>query len=152
LAANKRLLVLKKTTDFQKIQKNGLKIKPVSWLIFNFLGNELLQFRCGWTISRKVGNAVVRNKLKRWSRVFFRESLKRNALADIPLDLNLVFLQRDAGFYRNLKYREFEFIMNKGMAQIAKKIPTNNKTNIKNSQIKKPEEELRAEKLSNQNE
>ena len=78
-------------------------------------------FRCGWTISRKVGSAVVRNKLKRWSRVYIRSSIKTGSLATLPYDLNMVFLQRDDGFYRNLKYREFEFIMNKGISHLEKR-------------------------------
>ncbi len=56
--------------------------------------------------------------------MFFRQALKASPLAEIPVDLNLVFLQRDDGFYRNLKYREFEFVMNKGLTQVAKKIPS----------------------------
>ena len=117
----KALVVLKKTTDFQNIQKKGLRYKPVSWLIFNFIENDLSHFRCGWTVSRKVGSAVIRNKLKRWSRVCLRKAFKLTELAEIPVDLNLVFLQRDDGFYRNLKYREFEFVMHKGISQIEKR-------------------------------
>ena len=93
----------------------------MSWLIFNFIENEFNSFRCGWTVSRKVGSAVIRNKLKRWSRVYIRSAFKLSPLAEMPLDLNLVFLQRDDGFYRNLKYREFEFIMNKGISQLKKR-------------------------------
>ncbi len=64
---------------------------------------------------------MIRNKLKRWSRVFMRNAFKVGPLAEMRLDLNLVFLQRDDGFYRNLKYREFEFIMNKGISQLKKR-------------------------------
>ena len=114
------LIVLKKTTDFQNIQKLGQRYKPVSWLIFNFIQNEKNCFRCGWTLSRKVGSAVIRNKLKRWTRVCFKKALVEKELNNLGIDLNLVFLQRDDGFYRNLKYRDFEFIFQKGISRIEK--------------------------------
>lgn len=63
---------------------------------------------------------MIRNKLKRWSRVSFRNIFKLKSPREIPVDLNLVFLQRDDGFYRNLKYREFEFIMQKGFSRVEK--------------------------------
>lgn len=46
----------------------------------------------------------MRNKLKRWSREFFRETTKN----EIAMDVNLVFLKQDKEFYRELTYDDFK--------------------------------------------
>ncbi len=75
------------------------------WLLFNYRSNELGQTRCGWTLPRNVGTAVVRNRLKRWSRVFFRSKLVE--IHKIGVDLNVVFLKTGGDFYKKLDYDEF---------------------------------------------
>ncbi len=46
------------------------------------------QARFGLTVSRKVGNSVVRNRVKRW----LREALRRRAAAVAPVDVVVIAL------------------------------------------------------------
>ncbi len=57
---------LKKNSHFQRVYKNG-KSKASKNLVVYWLNNENINSvnRYGITISKKIGNAVVRNKLKR---------------------------------------------------------------------------------------
>ena len=75
--------------------------------------------RCGWTLPRQVGNAVIRNRLKRWSRVFFRELDLSERL--LPIDINLVFRRTEVGFYKKLDYETFARILDRGWKQVEKR-------------------------------
>jgi len=55
------------------------------------LPNELPFCRLGLAVSRKVGNAVVRNRIKRRLREIFRKQLK-----DLPLRYDFVVVARSA--------------------------------------------------------
>lgn len=67
---------------------------------------------------RYVGNAVMRNKLKRWSREFFRETTKN----EIAMDVNLVFLKQNKEFYRELTYDNFKEAFINGMDTIKERL------------------------------
>lgn len=77
--------------------------------------------RCGWTLPRQVGPAVVRNRLKRWSRVYFRNRLKEGAGA--PADINLVFRKAEGDFYKKLSYERFADVVDKGWQQLERRLP-----------------------------
>ena len=115
-----RLSVLKNRSDFLKISKAGSRVRAGDWLIFAFHPNELGRVRCGWTIPRKVGSAVIRNKLKRWSRVFFRDVLARSEAAGV--DINVVFLKTEGDFYKKLDYERFSKQMDKAWLQLRKRL------------------------------
>ncbi|MES2856151.1 MAG: ribonuclease P protein component, partial [Bdellovibrionota bacterium] len=57
-----RLSVLKNRSDFLHILENGQRIRPTEWLIMNIVMSPKGRFRCGWTLPRQVGPAVVRNR------------------------------------------------------------------------------------------
>jgi ribonuclease P protein component len=82
----------------------------------NFVESPAGCLRLGWTLPRQVGPAVVRNRLKRWSRVYFRECVKAGDIP--PVDLNLVFRKTEGDFYKKLSYERFASVVDKGWKQI----------------------------------
>jgi ribonuclease P protein component len=58
--------------EFLRIQGQGRRIHG-RYLIFQFLPGRTTESRLGITASRKVGNAVARNRFKRWIRAAFRQ-------------------------------------------------------------------------------
>lgn len=100
---NNRLLALKKKSDFEKLKRFGKRIFLTPWLILNVAKNSEKSMRVGYTISGKVGGAVIRNKLKRWSREIIRQWAKENALG---VDVNVVFKPKEVGFYKKLQFSE----------------------------------------------
>ena len=72
--------------------------------------------RCGWTIPKYVGNAVVRNRIRRWCREFFRSHL--NSGWNPPIDMNVIIRKREKDFYKKLEFSEF----NRGLESLVKKV------------------------------
>jgi ribonuclease P protein component len=55
---------LRRHSDFQQVRQNG-KFYASPIMVLAFLRNELDQSRFGFVVSKRLGNAVVRNKIKR---------------------------------------------------------------------------------------
>lgn len=79
---------LTRGSDFARVRKQGR-----SWahplLILSADRNEVGQTRFGFIVSRRVGKAVVRNRVKRR----IREAVRRH-LAEAPVGWDMVFLAR----------------------------------------------------------
>ena len=60
----KKLYIVKYTRDFEKIMNNGKCLKNKSFVVYS-LDNNLPYNRYGISVSKKLGNAVFRNKYKR---------------------------------------------------------------------------------------
>ncbi len=118
--ANKFKLESLKRSDFLFLKINGKRLYPAQWVIFNFIfvqnsEDEIPKIKVGWTLGRKVGNAVLRNKLKRWCREFFRNQEEYHQL---PVKVNLVFRAYEKDFYKNMEYKYFKSVLHKGMQKI----------------------------------
>ena len=70
--------------DYRAIYETGLKIHSKGFVLF-VRNNDLDHDRLGITVSRKVGGAIVRNRIKRW----FREIFRRHS-ADLPNHFDFV--------------------------------------------------------------
>jgi ribonuclease P protein component len=103
---NSKIYSLKKSSDFLFLSKNGKKIKPVKWLTIHYLNNESMSTYVGVTASRKVGSAVIRNKLKRW----VRNSVRSADIISKLLGKKVVFVFRPQtdDFFKSLAYSEFK--------------------------------------------
>jgi ribonuclease P protein component len=77
---------IRKKKDFLVLYKKGYRYKSK---YFNLIGlsNALPYSRAGVVASRKVGNAVARNRAKRWMRELFR---RNKDLLEYPVDLLIV--------------------------------------------------------------
>ena len=111
---------IRKSEDYRILSKRG-KRHYSDIFIFVSRKNQFLRSRLGVTVSKKVGNAVTRNRIKRIIRDYFR--LNRCLLPD-RLDINIIAKQA-AGKVGAETIRENLF---EGFTQIAKKAANRNDT------------------------
>ncbi len=79
---------LRSPGDFKRVYERRCSVSN-QWLIVYGAANALEHLRLGVSVSRKIGNAVARNRFKRLYREAFR--LTR---ADLPTGLDLIVLPR----------------------------------------------------------
>ena len=72
-------LRVRSTREFAAIQKRGRKVHSSNFVVLSFRQSPARTSRFGFAVSRRVGNAVTRNRLKRRLREMFR--LHRRELA-----------------------------------------------------------------------
>ena len=70
-----RLRRIRRSSEYQKNWREGARYHTAHFIAVISPGRD--HTRLGLTVSRKVGNAVCRNRLKRWIREFFRHHHKR---------------------------------------------------------------------------
>jgi ribonuclease P protein component len=97
--------VIKRSSDFEEIRLKGKRIFPCRWLTIGALKKTNEPLKIGWTISSKVGSSVIRNKLKRWCRVYLRQE-------DLNIKsgyyINIIFRPTNNDFYKNLQYSDLK--------------------------------------------
>lgn len=64
---------LKKNSEFQEVFKTGKSMANRQFVIYKLEKPEQMYFRVGLSVSKRIGNAVVRNKVKRYIRQVFLE-------------------------------------------------------------------------------
>lgn len=108
--ANKDLKSLKRKFEFQKLKTHGKKLSASSWLLVNYAKNDEGHLRIGCTLPARIGPAVVRNRLKRWSREFF----KKQDLS-LNLDVHLIFrnFRENENGFKSLKHADFDQLLEK---------------------------------------
>jgi len=89
--------------EFLTAQDGGARFTTAT-LVLLVLGNALGRRRLGVTVSSRVGNAVVRAKVKRWLRELFR---KRRGL--LPQGVDAVVIARPAAAGAGLARLERDF-------------------------------------------
>ena len=63
---------IKKNAEFQRIFKKGKSFANRQFIVY-VMKNDQPEFRIGLSVSKKVGNAVTRNRIKRYIRQTFLE-------------------------------------------------------------------------------
>ncbi len=85
---NKRQRI-KKNEEFQKVFKKGKSFANRQFVVYCLRKEEQQAFRVGLSVSKKIGNAVTRNQIKRYIRQTFLE-LKN----DVRQDMDYVIIAR----------------------------------------------------------
>ncbi|AFQ59964.1 Protein component of ribonuclease P (RNase P) [Bacillus subtilis QB928] len=68
---------LKKNEDFQKVFKHGTSVANRQFVLYTLDQPENDELRVGLSVSKKIGNAVMRNRIKRLIRQAFLEEKER---------------------------------------------------------------------------
>ncbi len=64
---------IKTNKEFQQIYKNGKSFANRQFIIYKYKNQDIDHFRIGLSVSKKIGNAVIRNRVKRYIRQVFTE-------------------------------------------------------------------------------
>ena len=96
---------LKKDCDFRKVYKHG-KSFANRYLVMYILENKSDSSRIGISVSKKVGNAITRNKIRRR----IKESYRLNIDANVKYGYDIVFIARVA--IKEADYKDIEKSMN----------------------------------------
>jgi len=107
---------LKSSRSYAKLKNSGYKVRVAQWALVSYGINNLQCVRFGFTVPKYVGSAVIRNKLKRWGREFFRGF--RAELGS--LDINVVFLKKTPDFYKCLTRDEFDRALHQALGKMAR--------------------------------
>jgi ribonuclease P protein component len=96
----KRLFRVRQNSRFQEIRRQGKSYKN-RYLVLCALENDLDYSRFGFSVSTRIGNAVVRNRIKRRLREIVRLHME-----EIELGWDIVFIARQ--LTRNATYQELD--------------------------------------------
>ncbi|MCT4642457.1 MAG: ribonuclease P protein component [Bacteriovoracaceae bacterium] len=105
-----------KSSDFSDLKSKSRFLFSNSLLGF-YSKNDLEHSRLGLSISRKFGNAVRRNRLKRKIREIYRKSDCKNQSIDINIVPNLKYLKKI-----NFNYSLYEKDLERDFLKLFKKI------------------------------
>jgi ribonuclease P protein component len=100
---------------FLQLKASGQSFHVNSWLLVNIEKTQTECVRCGWTIPRQIGPAVLRNRFRRWGKEYLRKWTAENSYS---LDLNLIFKRKEPGFYKSVSHKDFDGAMEKLAAKL----------------------------------
>ena len=94
-------LRLRNRADFSRVYRHGKSFANHQFVVYWFPKKEVEKFRAGISVSKKVGNAVVRNRMRR-----LVKEIVRHHEAEIVCGTDLVFIVRKGAL--SMSYRELE--------------------------------------------
>lgn len=94
-----------------------------SYITLKSKSNELILLRYGITVSRKVGNAVVRNRLKRLVKSYFSNiQIVSNSFKTFEkkkyMDINVIFKPKTIQFYKSIKSEDIKQVFDNWIKSI----------------------------------
>lgn len=103
----KKLYRVKKSEDFQKIIRHKKSVANAKFVIYYMVNESHL--RVGISGSKKLGNAVVRNKIKRQVRMMAQEVFDKEQKMDFIIIVRNKFLR--SSYEENIK--DLKYLYNK---------------------------------------
>jgi len=91
---------LKRNKDYRAVYRAGKSVANRE-LVLYFIKNRYGKTRAGFSVSKKIGKSVVRNRMKRLIKEAFRLHIK-----DIKPGYDLIFIARTGS--KNYKYADIE--------------------------------------------
>ena len=79
---------IRRGVEYRALRSRGQRFHSRD-IVFLYRSGETLRSRVGITVSRRVGNAVVRNRIKRWVREF-----ARRRMGSLPRAWDVVIIAR----------------------------------------------------------
>lgn len=98
-----------KRSEFIALSKSGRRVQNAEFIAYS-LPARCNQSRLGVTVTKKVGPAVERNRIKRFVREFFR--LNRHCLSG-QWDINIIAKRQSAGITSEKAYRSLQNIFDR---------------------------------------
>jgi ribonuclease P protein component len=82
---------LHRSAEFWRLQRNGVRFQSPHFVVYaGSLEYQPERSRLGVTVSRRIGNAVLRNRVKRRVRECFRKVIR----TELPLHTSIVVIAR----------------------------------------------------------
>ncbi|WP_338752427.1 ribonuclease P protein component [Bacillus sp. FJAT-52991] len=69
----KKTFRIKKNSEFQSVFNGGKSFANRQFVVYMYKSEQKAPFRIGLSVSKKIGNAVTRNRIKRYIRQSFTE-------------------------------------------------------------------------------
>ena len=107
---------LKKNSDFLELRRKGQRLKTTDWLQIHYQKSKEEGLYIGVTSGRKVGSAVIRNRLKRWCLEYFRKHHSQEG--SLSGRLNILFRPQPEGFYKELTHDELDQHLQKTLSRL----------------------------------
>ncbi len=104
----KKINIVKSNKDFDNIIKNGLFINNKYYNIYYMLNKEN-KYRIGISVPKKIGKAIIRNKLKRQTKSILDNNTEKIKIYDYIIMLRKRVVDLD---YKE-KERELMILLNK---------------------------------------
>lgn len=90
----KKINRIKKNQDFKKVLDNRKSVANKEYVIYK-INNNLNHIRIGISVSSKIGNSVVRHKIKRQINEMLKEIININENNDIVIIVRNKYLEND---------------------------------------------------------
>jgi ribonuclease P protein component len=116
----KKTFRIKKNAEFQEVFKKGKSVANRQFVVYSFKRTDLENFKFGLSVSKKVGNSVTRNQIKRYLRQTLLE------LSDqIHKDVEFIIIARKPAATMNFAEIKSSMIHVLRLARILEKNPRN---------------------------